>query len=324
MKSLMQTDLYLRSADNFKIPQKLDAMLKGNAGRRLSYEEMTPIINHALRTFKDAAFLKAIEDFKNGNIIMAYCGDDMTKALPPFLPFVKFAMNGNKKILLDMSYMVTVRDTECTVKQLESFYALMLTAEFSLNIFDPKCILPADVITSMAEMWAKTFCKVLNRLISLNINPERYEAFMYFSEQFFCRYILETPAITADSVANSLLKNGKSSLINKIEAEVSTKQLPIYESLDKFCSVMFNAEVSGVHSGLRGSSSEINYVTYLSAFMNEYDKSSLYALAAFPYFFLVYVRVNVGSRDINYRSLQPIMMNSRLFAKMLKEITRSL
>ena len=323
MKSIMQTDVFAQSAKKFAIEPKIKNMVSGKAGKVLTYEDIAPYLTSALRSFRESVFLKAVEDFKNGDLILVYC-NDMGEALPPFLPFVKFAKDGKKKVVIDVSYIFSERDGIYSLRQIEALYSLMIAAEYTLELFDPKAILPSNLISLTAQMWAKMFCKVLNKIIALGINRDRYEAFMYFAMQFYCRYILETPIVTANSIAESYLKNGKTPLINSIEGEIHTREIDIYGNFQNFCTVMFNNDITGVRSGPRGSSSEINYVTYMSAFMHEFDQSSLYGLAAFPYFLLMIIRVNVGSRDINRRALEDIMLDMKKYVEITKELNRDI
>lgn len=323
MKSLMETDIFAQSAKSFNIERKIRNMISGDSGTIITYEDMSQHIQNTMRIFKDASFVNAVENFKNGNIILVYY-KDMKESLPPFLPYVKFAKNGEKKIMIDMSYTLSEHDGIYNVRQLESFYALLVCANMYLELFDKKSSLPATTLSICAEMWAKMYCKVLNRLIALHINKERYDAFIYFAMQYFCRYILETPDVIANSVAEKYLPNGKSILINNIESRVNSEQLDIYGSFQNFCNVMFNNEITGVRSGLKGSTEEVNYTTYLSAFMREFDKSSLYGLAAFPYFLLMIYRVNIASRDINRRALEEIMLDPKKFMLITKDLSKDL
>lgn len=323
MKSIMQTDIYTQTTKNFAIEAKLTNLISGKAGKILTNDDLSAHIMSLNRSYKDPVLVRAIEEFRNGNIILIYC-QDMSQSLPPFMPFVKFAKGTTKKVIVDLSYMMTERDGIYNIRQLESLYCMLTVAELTLELFDPKSILPINVITICAQMWAKMFCKVLNRHIALNINRDRYEAFNYFAMQFFCRYILETPTVTANSVAETALYNGKTPLINDIEGEVNSKKIDMYASFQDFCTVMFNNEITGMRSGARGSADEMNYVTYLSAFMKEFDRSSLFGLAAFPYFLLMIFRVNTGSRDINKRALEEIMMNPKQFMVIFKELQKNL
>lgn len=323
MRSIMQTDIYTQTTKNFAIEAKIANLISGKSGKRLNSEDMSSHIMSLTRSYKDPVIVRAIEEFKNENIILIYC-QDMNESLPPFMPFVKFAKGTTKKVIVDLSYMMTERDGIYNIRQLESLYCMLTVAELTLELFDPKSILPIDVITICAQMWAKMFCKVLNRHIALNINRDRYEAFNYFAVQYFCRYILETPIITANSVAESVLYNGKTPLINNIEGEINSNKIDMYSSFQDFCQVMFNNDITGMRSGAKGSAYEMNYVTYLSAFMKEFDRSSLFGLAAFPYFLLMIFRVNTGSRDINKRSLEEIMMNPKQFMVIFKELQKNL
>ena len=323
MRSIMQTDIYSQTTKNFAIEAKLANLISGKGGKKLSSEDISSHLVSLTRSYKDPVLVRAIEEFKNGNIILIYC-KDMSESLPPFMPFVKFSKGTNRKVLVDLSYMMTERDGVYNVRQLESLYCMLTVAELTLELFDAKTILPIEVITICAQMWAKMFCKVLNRHIALNINRDRYEAFNYFAVQYFCRYILETPIVTANSVAETVLYNGKTPLINNIEGEVNSQKIDMYGSFENFCHTMFNNEMTGMRSGSRGSADEMNYVTYLSAFMKEFDRSSLFGLAAFPYFLLMIFRVNTGSRDINKRALEEIMMNPKQFVVIFKELQKNL
>lgn len=323
MKSIMQTDIYTQTTKNFAIEAKLTNLISGKAGKILTNDDLSTHIMSLNRSYKDPVLVRAIEEFRNGNIILIYC-QDMSQSLPPFMPFVKFAKGTTKKVIVDLSYMMTERDGLYNIRQLESLYCILTVAELTLELFDPKSILPIEVITICGQMWAKMFCKVLNRQIALNINRDRYEAFNYFAIQYFCRYILETPIITANSVSESILYNGKTPLINNIEGEINSRKLDVYGSFQNFCTVMFNNEITGMRSGAIGSPTEMNFVTYLSAFMKEFDRSSLFGLAAFPYFLLMIFRINTGSRDINKRALEEIMMNPKQFAVIFKELQKNL
>lgn len=324
MRSIMETDVYTSAVKKFPVPEKITNLVTGKAGTILTMEDMDHHFTSLTRTFKDRIIMKALEDVKKGNLILVYC-KNMTECLPPFMPFVKFASKGGEpKVLLDLSYMMVERDGTYNINQLETLYSLMAVAELTLREFAPKVSIPADVLDICAFMWAKMFCKVLNRTIALNINKERYEAFMYFAIQYFCRYIIDTAPAIANTVAEQFLKNGKSVIINEIEGMIAAKDLTPYNSFYDFCNVMFDNEITGVKSGLRGSKSSMNFVTYLSAFMYEYDRSSLFGLAAFPYFLLMIFKVNSGSRDINKRSLEEIMMNPKKFLVIIREFSKNL
>ena len=323
MKMIAQTDIYAQTSEKFHINNKINNIIMEKSGKKIEYDEIINILTSLNRSYKDPVIVRAIEDFKKNKIILIYCRD-MTQSLPPFMPFIKFSVGNEKKVIIDLSYILTERDGVYNIKQIESLYSLLAVSEFTLSLFDTHTILPINVITVTSQMWAKMFCKVLNRYTALNIIKDRYEAFLYFSVQFFCRYILETPDVTANSVSESVLYNGKTPLINDIQASIDNLDINIYENFQNFCQTMFNNEITGMRNSVRGSIPEMNYVTYLSAFMKEFDRSSLYGLATFPYFLLMIFRVNTGSRDINKRALEEIMMNPKQFMIIFKELQKNL
>ena len=326
MKLIMQTDVYEQTAKSFAVMQKIYNLTHKKVGKVLSYDDLVDTFNAMIRHKANKALaMKMIESIKSGDMVLTYC-ENIGDSLPPFIPFIKYRDDeGNTKVLVDMTLVLSEKDGYYTPTSIKAIYPLLEVAFFTLKLFDAKTILPSDTIETTAIMWAKMFCKVLNKLTSLGMNRERYEAFVYFAIQFYCRYILETPIITANNIAEGYLKNGKSDLIKSIEGDVRLQEIDMYGGFKNFCDTLFNYDITGLRSGLRGSKSELNYVTYMSAFMHEYDKSSLYGLAAFPYFLLMIARVNEGSPNINQRSLKEVLEDPQKYQRNIeKELEKDL
>ena len=156
-------------------------------------------------------------------------------------------------------------------------------------------------------MWAKMYNKVLNKMVGLSTNKERYETFMYFAIRFFCKYYLECPDALCDTIAEAYLPAGKTLLIHDIEKKVVERSINMYSSFEIFCNTLFDNSITSLRATRLGDNIEMNTYLYFRKFVDMYDFSASGSLCSFQYFLFTVISV-FYSANIVSRSLDDIVI----------------
>lgn len=308
------------------ITNKTKAIISGSNAEFITYENLEPTFNNMKKFYKEPVILKMIEAVQKGTLIPFYVVNK-AQGLPTCLPFVKYKKGGVSRVAVDLSNDLKVtKDPDSGYKtysiDTRKLYVRLLAAFLSLDVFGPNYILHPQALEIAAKMWARMYCKVLNRTIALNTSKERYEAFMYFCIRFFLSYIMECTDKVVDDISSNYLSHGKTYLINSMEATISEKGLEPYKDFMSFCTTMFNNEVSNL-KGVRTSnvSESISHSFFIKEFIKMYDYSSVFALAAFPYFLFVIIATNNMARIMSDAAFEDVtMVDNKEYVKLLNTI----
>ena len=322
MKGIAQTDIFARVKDTYKIPEHVKAVVNG-AGTRIT-TELSPIIASMQRSYKDISTQKALQALGAGQIILIYGKEG--NLLPPEMPFLKTKKEGKEVVICDLTY--TTFDIRRDRKTGETTYfmemrqlnSILIGAYYALNIHEDT-ILPHQAVVYMSAAWARMFLKVLNKAVFLNQSPERYKAFHYLATMYFLINMLDYKPAHAEQIAVSQFKDGKNGMLRNIEEEITRRGLNPYASFADFCNVLFNKEITGL-GGSISTSKDMNTTSYIRAFINIYDRKSLFALAAFPYYFFLYVSVNNANRAYNIRVFEDVMVSPGQYATVMSEMSK--
>lgn len=290
---------------------------------------VTKELDYDLRTiekvFKNPLTFKTLESIKGGQII-PFVTKDPTKTMPPWMPFIKFGdpRTGEPRVAIDLSLIATVRDDkvneEMTVSiDRKKLYVLIISAYIYLKFADKTMVLPTNLMTLTASVWAKMFCKILDRKVGLATNEERREAFLYFAAKYYLLNILETTESIADKIAVGMFKNKiKNSIAKDIELKIQDRNIPFYENLSSFVGALFNNDLTGLRSiRLKNSSSELNLSYYMKEFMSYYYSPSGFAVAAFPFFIWMIISANNWAYMFNDKAIEDISKGE--FPKIMTE-----
>jgi hypothetical protein len=243
-------------------------------------------------TFKEPIALKALIAVRNGDLVLFVAKPEYN--LPECMPYFRYTMKGHSKVAVNLTNICTIEEdpedptnTSYQVDDMRKLYAVLVGAYLNLKIPDPATY-PVKSIEYGAMMWARMFCKVLNRTIGLSTNRDRYEAYFYFAARFYLSYLIGAPEATVDSISLALLKGGvKSPLISMIEEKVASESINMNESFTTFCQTLFNNDISGV-KGMRMVSAnpneKLNASFFLRRFVDTYNQSAIMSLASAQYF----------------------------------------
>lgn len=324
MKSITATDIYTATDTFYQTTRHIKSVV-GGAGTVITHE-LDSKIDSISKAYKDSIIVKAINDLQSGRIQLIY--GDPKKMLPPFMPFINFTKNGERRTLVDLTYSsFSVRTNRVTGEEtydmdIRQLYSLLITAELTSD-FDKNTVIPPAAASAASELWAKMFCKVLNKVLMLNTNRELYNAFYYFAARYFIQNILEMSPIFAEQSATASLRDGKNVYINSIESKLKDHGWDLYQDFGFFCRVMFDTEITEIH-GSRYGSGEMNRLSYLNTFTNMYDLKSLFALASFPYFLYLVVSINNADKGFNRRIFEDVLVDAKRYATIVNSMNKDI
>ena len=323
MKTITETEIYAITEKSYKVSAKIQQVLTGKAGKNVT-ADLAPKIDAVVRAYRNQVVaLKAQEAIDKGLIQFVY--GDPNVMLPPFMPFVRYqGKDSIPHVVFDLSYTTyTEKEDRSGAKtvdiDLRQLFSIMTTCYLVLDM-DKQTVLPPMVYQVTAKWWAMMFCKVLNRSLALNTNRDRYDAFQYFAMQYYLQNILGLDPVLATPAAVANLKNGKNPFIKDIEATLAIKEINMYESFETFCHALFDNSVTGV-GGIH-TDAAMNMTTFIASFIRMYDVKCLYTLATFPYFLYVIISANNQDRGFNRRILEDVMIEPRMYEKMMLELCK--
>jgi hypothetical protein len=293
--ALTETDVFqIYEQSGAKMVQRIKALVtNGNAATIVNEKLEDSTLGRFGLTFKEPIALKALNAVRNGDLVLFVAKPEYN--LPECLPFFRYVMKGNKpKVAINLTNIIVVEenpndptDTSYLVEDMRKLYAMLVSAYIQLTLPDPSHF-PIKAIEYGSMMWARMFCKVLNRTIGLSSNKERYEAYFYFADRFFLKYMIGVPDSTVEGISKSLLKSGeKTPLILMIEEKCDSAGIDLYKDFTSFCQALFSNDVSGI-KGMRMVSANpnetLNVSFFLRRFVDTYNQSSVMSLASVHYF----------------------------------------
>lgn len=269
----------------------------------------------------------ALNEVAKGNIII-FVASDPTKSMPSYMPFIKFKTSNGTKIAVDVTPHVrftTAENGEYADMETNKLYSFLISAYLYMDVFQKNTVVSNKLAKSSAVMWAKLFCKILEAKVALATNRERHEAFMYFAMMYFLINILEYNPEASKSIAKSYFKTGMvNSVINTVEHYTEQTQTDMYESFETFCKIMFDPNITGIRTmRLKQSNDIITLEYYMRQYITMYNKTSVFALASFPYFVWMIISAKVGCFIFNDKVLKPVV-DSNDYNVMMSEIYKML
>lgn len=241
--------------------------------------------------FKDPIALKALLAVRNGELVLFTAKPEYN--LPECIPFFRYTFKGQAKVAVNLTNIVSTTGSEVKgnisymVEDLRKLYAMLVAAYLQLKIPEPSDY-PIKAIEFGSMMWARMFCKVLNRTIGLSTNKERYEAYFYFAVRFFLITLIGAPETAVANISKTVLRSGtKTPIILMIEEQVEKQKINMYLDFTTFCNVLFNNDISGI-KGMRMLSAnpneKLNVSFYLRRFVDSYNQGAIMSLASVHYF----------------------------------------
>ena len=292
--SLVETDVFqYYEKSGARMSERMKALIMNpNAATVFNEKLEESTLGRFGITFKEPVALKALVAVRNGDIVLFVAKPEFN--LPECMPFFRYTAKGKTKVAVNLTNICTIEEdpndpsnTSYIVDDMRKLYAVLVSAYINLKIPDPANF-PIKSIEYGSMMWARMFCKVLNRTIGLSTNRERYEAYFYFAARFFMTYMIGAPESTIDSISTAMLKGGtKTPLIMMIEEKVANQKINMNQDFTTFCTVLFNNDISGI-KGLRMVSAnpheKLNTSFYMRRFVETYNQSSVMSLASVHYF----------------------------------------
>lgn len=282
------------------------------------------------KVFKNPLTVKTMQDIRDKKIII-FVSKDPSKTMPPWMPFIKFSdpKTREPKIAIDLSLIATVKDDKVNNEVMVSvdrkkLYVLIISAYIYLHFADKTMVLPTNLMTYTAVVWARMFCKILERKVGLGTNNERREAFLYFAAKYYLLNILEAPPKMSDDIAIGMFKDKiKNSIAKEMEAKIQARDIDLYKNFSTFVTTLFNNEISGIRAiRLKNSSTELNLSYYMKEFMTYYYSPSGFAVAAFPFFMWMLIAANNWAYMFNDKAIEEI--SKAEFPKIMTEIYKLL
>lgn len=314
MRSFTQSDIFESLCKVAPLKTKMTAILDGKARPIILNQNLSGDLKTMQKLFKETVVLQAANAVQRGEIILVKLTPEFN--LPDAIPFFKYKKNGQAKVIVNLTkYLIETPDNDAgdIVYQMDpkKLCAMIVPAYVTLKCFDTESGavgLPPDVLRYSAILWARMFNKVLIRAASINSSPDRYEAFMYLAIKFFLKYYMDADDALANDIADHFLKNGKTYVIEYMEAKIEELNLHPYDSFVDFCTTIFNHEVSQI-KGMKigGINEKINVSFYLRNFKNMYQETAYLALASYPYFFWSLYGGYLKANICNDRSLEDIL-----------------
>lgn len=291
----------LTETDVFQYYENAGAKMSARMKALITNPNAATVVNEKLEmttlgrfgtTFKEPVALKALIAVRNGDIVLFVAKPEFN--LPECMPFFRYTLKGKSKVAVNLTNICVIDEdpndptnTSYQVDDMRKLYAMLVAAYINLKVPEPTNF-PVKTIEYGAMMWARMFCKVLNRTIGLSTNRERYEAYFYFAARFFLSYMIGAPEATVEHISTALLKGGtKTPLIMMIDEQVAKQNLNMNKDFTTFCSVLFNNDISGI-KGMRMVSANpnetLNVSFFLRRFVDTYNQSAIMSLASVHYF----------------------------------------
>lgn len=290
----------LTSTDIFRAFDNSGANLSGRMKALVTDNRTSVILNEALEettltrfgtNFKDPIALKALLAVRNGELVLFTAKPEYN--LPECIPFFRYTFKGQAKVAVNLTNIVSTTgsgvegNVSYMVEDLRKLYAMLVAAYLQLKIPEPSDY-PIKAIEFGSMMWARMFCKVLNRTIGLSTNKERYEAYFYFAVRFFLITLIGAPETAVANISKTVLRSGtKTPIILMIEEQVEKQKINMYLDFTTFCNVLFNNDISGI-KGMRMLSAnpneKLNVSFYLRRFVDSYNQGAIMSLASVHYF----------------------------------------
>lgn len=290
----------LTSTDIFRAFDNSGAHLSARMKALITDNKTSVILNEALEestltrfgtNFKDPIALKALLAVRNGDLVLFAAKPEYN--LPECIPFFRYTFKGKAKVAVNMTNIVSTSGSEVEgtltymVEDLRKLYAMLVAAYIQLKIPEPADY-PIKAIEFGSMMWARMFCKVLNRTIGLSTNKERYEAYFYFAVRFFLINLIGAPENAVENISKTVLRSGtKTPIILMIEEQIEKQKINMYADFTTFCNVLFNNDISGI-KGMRMLSAnpneKLNVSFFIRRYVDSYNQGSIMALASVHYF----------------------------------------
>lgn len=292
--ALTATDIFqFYEKSGAKMSERMKAILVNPNAATILNEKLEDTLNRFGSTFKEPVALKALMAVRNRDLVLFYAKPEYN--LPDCIPFFRYVKGQSiAKVAVNMTNICTVdgdvndpNSLTYNVDDMRKLYAMLVSAYIQLRIPDAATY-PIKAIEFGCIMWARMFCKVLNRTIGLSTNKERYEAYFYFAARYYLKYLVSVPEATVDSITNALLRSGtKTPLIMMIEQKVQEQKINMYQDFTTFCYTLFSNDMSNI-KGLRmvaaSPNEKLNTTFYLKRFVDTYQQAAIFSLACLPYF----------------------------------------
>lgn len=277
---------------------------------------------------------KAVTALQRKDIILTILPPRLVLAQP--MPFFKFKDAGRNRVYVDVTRFAKKISKEGEKKEytidFKILYTLAVSSLVTLELVEETGTLAADIIKNSGKIWAAMFCKVLNKMIGLSTNPDRYHAYMYMAIKFYCIHLMGAQETFATSIANSYINDytygkGENAILKIMQDVIKMRRMEPFKDIVTFTQTLFNEEVGNL-DGLKTKniSESMNTYEYIRSFINMYGFASVMSLASFPYFLMTLISADIQDDMVNYRSLKDIVKEDyfKEFGSMISGIIKNI
>lgn len=215
-------------------------------------------------------------------------------AFPRYLNTVVKKENGvgNSLIsIVDITNFSTIsRDNNSVSIQPKQLYALLQNATITLSLVNnwDRFVYNTSLVQWSSISYSKIVCKILDKMMGINISEERSDLVHYLVAKFFLRGVLGLPdAVSLDSIAIMSTYNGNTYEYLK---EMEMNMLTSYEGNPYDNIITFFKFLSNLETMKR-----LSFRTFMEQYLRMYGESTMLSLDYFPAFISMIFSTSVSS-----------------------------
>ncbi len=293
--------------------EKIKNMLMTNDKKNVS-KHLSRQLRDMMKIYKDTLVAKAVHEIQLKNMNLYILPPELM--LPQALPFVKYINNG-EKMFIDVSRYIKEKTIDNEIEydiDIKQLYVLVVSSYITLKLVNENSVPSINVLKYSSIIWSKMFCKVLNNLIGLSTDKDKYYAYMYMCMKFFLLKFMDTPQQVAENICSAYVGEfyqGKkemnyylTNMLNVIDA----RQYTPFENLKEFCYTMFADDV-GNTSGITiaNVSDKLNVSVFFKKYMTMFGPAAVMSLSSFSYLIMTILAAKERANMVNDRAMDDII-----------------
>lgn len=239
-----------------------------------------------------------INDCKNGKFKLLY--NNKNYRLPNTIPAFLINTGSGISCVVNISNHAKEKQDGTYVIDTKTLYTLMQAGSILV-----KCVETNKKLTYVADMakfgsacYSKMFVKVLNKMFSININPQKHDIMVFLSSMFFLVNVLGRNDISDVMNNNYALANCKD--INKLVIDDAIRNFDNddFKNIDTFIKAIAE-KVPGL--------SDLTTRGFMDAYMTNFGPTTLLGLEYLPIFLYNIFAIIVGAFINNQHALESLL-----------------
>ena len=311
LKTLEKTFLYNHLNKSNHITKNIANSL--SKGDRLTYENLEEAFMSIMKNYKYPLKHKIIDEVKKGNIILVYSPRNVK--VPQYIPFILTRDNNTNVVaIVFVDIWSNKRNDETGDVKIDpkKLYCLIEAAYLARVCYhyNKQVSSKTPIITNGSAIYSQMFTKVLNKKYALNIDKNKYHKVLFLSSKFFITNILGIE--DSDMVFNYCVKNCPNANIFSLKEVNEAVDESDFENIKTFIKALARPSTG---LGMK----DLTVRSYLEAFINMYDSTTLLALESFQYFIFNVNAVTNGAYINNQYILEEIVgpYGAKLYTAMM-------